>query len=293
VTLVSPLVPNALKASSLRVGLVQMTSDADIERNIRVACDYIRAAHADGAAFVLTPEVTSLLTGDKVLQRERVVAEVDDRMLKAMRALAAELRIWILIGSLALKGERGKFVNRSFLLDPEGAIRAYYDKIHLFDVELGEGRSFRESDQYESGGRAVLAELPWGLLGMSVCYDLRFPQLYRTYAQAGASFLAVPSAFTPWTGDAHWHALLRARAIECGAFVLAPAQTGDHGGGRATYGHSLVVDPWGRIVVDGGSAPGVVMADLDLQAVAEARGRIPSLARDMPFTLETVKAEIS
>lgn len=266
-----------------------MTSGADIDRNIEVACDYIRAAHAEGAAFVLTPEVTSLLTGDKQLQRELVVAEADDRMLAALRVIAAELGIWLLIGSLALKGENGKFVNRSFLLDPRGAIHAHYDKIHLFDVELGEGRSFRESDHYESGSRAVLAQLPWGALGMSVCYDLRFPQLYRTYAQAGASFLTVPSAFTPWTGEAHWHALLRARAIECGAFVLAPAQTGEHGAGRATYGHSLVVDPWGQIVVDGGSEPGVVMVDLDLTAVAEARGRIPSLARDMPFTLETSK----
>lgn len=270
--------------SALRVGLVQMTADGDVARNIRAASDLVRAARDQGADFILTPEVTSLLTSDKAHQRAVVVREEADPALAAFRGLAAELETWLLIGSLPLlEGDDGKFVNRSFLLDPAGAIRARYDKIHLFDVELGEGRSFRESDQYQGGRSGVVAETPFGSVGLSVCYDVRFPQLYRAYAQAGAAILTVPSAFTPWTGEAHWHALLRARAIECGAFVLAPAQTGDHGGGRQTYGHSLVVDPWGQVLADGGTDVGVVMADLDLAAVAEARARIPALGHDVAF----------
>ncbi|MDA5192354.1 carbon-nitrogen hydrolase family protein [Govanella unica] len=272
----------------LPVGLVQMTSDGDVTRNIRVASEFVRAAHGAGAEFVLTPEVTSLLTSDKERQRAMIVPEAADPALAAFRSLAADLRIWLLIGSLPILGASGKFLNRSFLLDPAGAVRARYDKIHLFDVELGEGRSFRESDQYEGGTSAVLAETPWGPLGLSICYDVRFPQLYRAYAQAGAGLLTVPSAFTPWTGEAHWHALLRARAIECGAFVLAPAQTGDHGGGRATYGHSLVVDPWGRVLADGGAEPGVVLVELDLSAVAEARAKIPSLRHDVAFRVDSL-----
>lgn len=272
-----------LSKQTLRAGLVQMTSGGDLAANLATAEALIREAHAAGAEFILTPEVTPLLVHERSVLLANVRSEADDLGLAHFRALAAELHVWLLVGSIALKGPGDKLVNRSFLLGPDGAIAARYDKIHMFDVELGDGRVYRESATYAGGERAVIAAMPFGKVGLSVCYDLRFPGLYRRYAQAGAAILTVPSAFTKWTGAAHWHVLLRARAIETGAFVLAPAQVGDHGGGRLTYGHSLIVDPWGEVLADGGDQPGIVVADLDLAAVAAARSKIPAYNSDIAF----------
>jgi deaminated glutathione amidase len=213
-------------------------------------------------------------------------------VLAALREVAQETGVWLLIGSLAidLSRERGtaegerRLANRSYLVDPGGGVVARYDKIHMFDVDLAGGESYRESNAFRPGGRAVLAETPWGVLGMTVCYDLRFPHLYRALAQAGADFLAIPSAFTVPTGKAHWHVLMRARAIENGCFVFAPAQWGEHAEGRRTYGHSLIVDPWGEVLADAGEGVGIVSARIDLAAIAKARRMVPSLQHDRPFT---------
>ena len=213
-------------------------------------------------------------------------------MLAALREVAQETGVWLLIGSLAIDlsrepgtaGGEHRLANRSYLVDPGGAVVAHYDKIHMFDVDLAGGESYRESNAFRPGGRAVLAETPWGVLGMTVCYDLRFPHLYRTLAQAGADFLAIPSAFTVPTGKAHWHVLLRARAIENGCLVFAPAQWGEHAEGRRTYGHSLIVDPWGEVLADAGEGVGIVSARIDLAAIAKARRMVPSLQHDRPFT---------
>lgn len=275
----------APQGERLRVGLVQMTSGSDMAANIGAAEAMIREAHQRGAALVLTPEATSLLAYDRNFLRATVRPEGEDPALASFRNLAAELGLWLVIGSLPL-ADGDKIANRSFVIAPNGEIAARYDKLHLFDVELGEGRSYRESATYTAGTRGELVATPWGLMGLSICYDIRFPHLYRRYAQAGARFLTVPSAFTPWTGEAHWHVLLRARAIETGCFVLAPAQVGEHGGGRATFGHSLVVDPWGRILGDGGGdAPGLLVVDLDLGEVETARRKIPALQHDVRFEI--------
>lgn len=269
----------------LRVGLVQMTSGSDMAVNLAAAETMIRDAHARGAGLVLTPEATSLLAYDREFLCASVRPEAEDAALALFRKLAAELGLWLVIGSLPL-ADGDKIANRCFVIAPDGAIAARYDKLHLFDVELGAGRSYRESATYTAGTRGELVTTPWGLMGLSICYDVRFPHLYRRYAQEGARILTVPSAFTPWTGEAHWHVLLRARAIETGCFVLAPAQVGDHGGGRATFGHSLVVDPWGRVLGDGGGeAPGLLMVDLDLGEVEAARAKIPALRHDVRFEI--------
>ena len=270
---------------------IQFTAGPDPGPNIGAVSQLIRRAREEGADFVLTPEVTNFIAGGKA-RRETARPEADDPALAAFRALARELRLWLLLGSLVIDpaGEAdlpagdGRLANRSFLLDPEGAITARYDKIHMFDVDLAGGESYRESSAYRPGGRARLAATPWGVLGMSVCYDLRFPHLYRALAQAGAEFLAIPSVFTVPTGRAHWHVLLRARAIETGCFVLAPAQWGEHAGGRKSYGHSLIVSPWGEILADGGEGTGIVSARIDPARVAEARRMVPSLLHDRPFT---------
>lgn len=276
--------PSPAAATRLRVGLAQMTSTSDMAANIAAAEAMIREALAQGAQWVLTPEATSLLAYDRDYLRRTVRPEDADRALARFREIASELGIWLLIGSLPLS-DGDKIANRCFMIAPNGRIAARYDKLHLFDVDLGEGRVYRESAAYTAGSTGELVETPWGLVGLSICYDLRFPHLYRRYAQAGARFLTVPSAFTPWTGEAHWHVLLRARAIETGCFVLAPAQVGEHGGGRATFGHSLVVDPWGRILGDGGDAPGLLVVDLDLDEVETARRKIPSLRHDVAFEI--------
>jgi predicted amidohydrolase len=260
-----------------------MTSTCTVAENVATATALVREAAAGGADLVATPEMTTLMDRDRASAMAKACRQQDDKSLMAFRDLAAELGIMLLIGSMPILSEDGlrkdekRLLNRSFLIGPDGAIIASYDKIHLFDVSLGEGESYRESLTYDAGDRAVVAHLGQASLGLSVCYDLRFGNLYRALAQAGAQVLCVPAAFTQVTGEAHWHVLLRARAIETGAFVIAPAQTGLHEDGRRTYGHSLVVGPWGDIVADGGQACGVTLASLDLAEVQKARARIPAL----------------
>ena len=273
----------------MRVGLVQLSSSDDPAENAEAAARLVREAAAGGAKFVLTPEVTNIVSASRAWQSAVLVHEENDPTLALLRRTAAETDVWLLIGSLALltHDADGRFANRSFLVGPDGAIRARYDKIHMFDVDLDGGETYRESAGFRPGERAVLAEVAGATLGMSVCYDLRFPYLYRDLAKAGAQILSVPAAFTVPTGKAHWHTLLRARAIETGCFVLAPAQVGHHrvseGAERRTFGHSLAVAPWGEVLADGGEAVGVTFADLDLAAVARARGRVPSLTHDRPY----------
>lgn len=272
----------------MRAGLIQLCSSDRPEENLTAAAALIRHAAAEGAELVLTPEVTNCVSLSRSHQHEVLRQEADDPVLAGLRDLAAELEIHLLIGSLALKTDGARFANRSFLIGPDGAVIARYDKIHMFDVEIDGGEAYRESDGFRPGEQAVNAPLPGAILGMTICYDLRFPALYRALAQAGAGILSVPSAFTVPTGRAHWQPLLRARAIETGSFVLAPAQTGTHPAGderrqRRTYGHSLVVDPWGKVLLDMGEAPGAACVDLDLSAIARARARIPSLTHDRAF----------
>jgi len=270
---------------------VQFTAGPDPEPNLRQVTELIRQARGAGADLIMTPEVSNFIESGRK-RRDKARREADDPFLAGMRNLAHETGAWILVGSLVIDpaGESGaeageeRLANRSFLIDAEGAIVARYDKIHMFDIDLPGGESYRESNAYRPGGRSVVAETPWGRLGMTVCYDVRFPHLYRALAQTGADFLAVPSVFTVPTGTAHWHVLLRARAIENGCFVFAPAQWGEHAGGRRSYGHSLIVDPWGEIMADGGEAPGIITAQIDPVRIAKARGMVPSLQHDRGFT---------
>jgi predicted amidohydrolase len=270
--------------SRFRAACVQLRSSDDPAENIRAASALIREARAAGAQFVATPENTALMAPDGGAKLELSRSEENDPALPAFRALAEELGIWLLIGSLAIKVSDTQTANRSFLITPRGAIAARYDKIHLFDVDLPSGEQYRESRSVASGAAAVTADLPWGRVGLSVCYDLRFPQLYRRLAQHGAFALTVPSAFTETTGKAHWHVLLRARAIENGAFVIAPAQGGLHANGRRTYGHSLIVSPWGEILAEAGIDPKIIIAEIDAEESVTARLRVPSLRHDRGFT---------
>ena len=273
----------------MRVGLVQLTSSDDPQANLPVVQDFVAQAAQQGAQFVLTPEVTNCVSNSRSRQEEVLSSEADDPTLAALRAQAKELRIWLLIGSLGLKsdGADPRFFNRSFLISPDGDIVARYNKIHMFDVTLTEDETYRESDGYQPGDRAVLTEVAGIPLGMTVCYDLRFPYLFRGLAKSGARIMTVPAAFSPETGPAHWEVLLRARAIETGSFVLAPAQCGSHavskGRPRNTYGHSMAIDPWGRVLADGGVAPGVTMVDLRLEDVDDIRRRLPSLANERDY----------
>jgi deaminated glutathione amidase len=268
---------------TFRAGLVQMCTGRDVERNLRDASDLVREAAGQGAQYVQTPEITSLMEMERARLFASVHAEESNRAVRYFAELALELKIWLHIGSMPILLANDKIANRSYLFAPDGAIAARFDKIHMFDVALPNGETYRESKNYEAGTRGVLATLPWGVLGLTVCYDLRFPHLYRTLAKAGADFLAIPSAFTRPTGAAHWHVLMRARAIENGCFVLAAAQAGKHEGGRETYGHSLIVSPWGDILAEAGVDPSVIVADICCSEVATARQRIPSLQHDRPF----------
>lgn len=286
-------VPPTAKSAMFRAGLVQMCATKSIEKNLVEATRLIRQAATSGADYVQTPEVTTLMETDKVKMVLAIRPEEGNPALAHFRALARELKIWLHIGSMAVAVAGDRFANRSFLITPEGAIAASYDKIHMFDVQLPGGETYRESKNYRPGEQAVVAELPWGRLGMTICYDLRFAALYRALAQAGASLLAIPSAFAVPTGKAHWHVLMRARAIETGCFVLAAAQGGIHETGRVTYGHSLVVSPWGEIIAEAeGDAAGIVMADIDLAKVAEARGRVPALEHDRAFNVVRAAAKL-
>ena len=273
----------------MKVALLQLSVSDDPVVNLPGTRRMLAEAAANGAGLVLTPEVTNCLSSDRAHQNAVLRHEEEDRTLAALCSDAARHRVWLLIGSLALKtgDEDGRFANRSFLIAPDGTVSARYDKINMFDVDVSETEKYRESSGYRPGDRAVLAATPFGIVGLTICYDLRFPQLYRRLAQSGAQILTVPAAFNDTTGKAHWEVLLRARAIENGAYVLAPAQTGTHaaheGRPRHTWGHSMVVGPWGEIVADGGTEPGITYAEIDLAAVDRARRRIPSLMHDRPF----------
>lgn len=276
---------------AFRVGLVQMCTGRDVDNNLADATSLVREAAGLGAQYVQTPEITTIMELDRKRLFDAIGPDSGNPALLHFARLAHELAIWLHIGSMAIKLESGKVANRSFLFAPTGAIQARFDKIHMFDVELPGGETYRESRNYQAGDAGILAALPWGVLGLTVCYDLRFPHLYRALAKAGADFLAIPSAFTRKTGEAHWHTLLRARAIENGCFVLAAAQAGKHESGRETYGHSLVVSPWGDIIAEAdGTSPGVIVADIDPGAVLEARQRIPSLQHDRSFDIVTAGA---
>jgi deaminated glutathione amidase len=276
---------------SFNAAMIQMRSGLDPAANLAAALDLIDEAKQTGADYVLTPEMTNVLAAKREQLFAKIVAEEQDATLTTLREVARKLAIYIHIGSLAIKASPEKAANRSFLIDRRGEVVARYDKIHMFDVDLAGGESYRESNTYRPGELAMVADLPWGRLGLTVCYDLRFPALYRALAEAGASFLAIPSAFTRQTGEAHWHVLQRARAIENGCFVFAAAQGGKHENGRETYGHSLVVDPWGRVLAEGGTEPGVVMAQIDPSEAVAARGRIPSLHHGRRFELVEPLAE--
>jgi deaminated glutathione amidase len=269
-----------------RAGLVQLRSGRSVAPNLDKAEELIRRAAKGGAIYVQTPENTGLMEVKPELVVEAAESEGKNAPLARLKALARELRIWLHVGSLAVKLDKIRIANRSYLIDPEGRIAARYDKLHMFDVDLPGGESYRESQYFKPGEKAVLADLPFGRLGLSICYDLRFPALYLALAAAGAEIIAVPSAFTRQTGEAHWHALIRARAIETGAFVLAAAQGGLHENGRSTFGHSLVVSPWGEILAEGGEEPCIIFADIELAASAEARARIPALKHGRDFAVE-------
>jgi predicted amidohydrolase len=270
--------------ATFKAACIQMTAGREIGPNLEQAAALIRKAAAAGAQLIMTPENTSIMEPNKALAVEKGLPEASHHGLPFFSALARELGVWLLIGSMAIKLESGKLANRSFLFGPDGRVQARYDKIHMFDVDLPNGETYRESATMQAGQAAVVAETPWGGLGLTICYDLRFAYLHRALAQAGALFLTVPAAFTVPTGEAHWHVLLRARAIETGCFVFAPAQCGTHAEGRKTYGHSLIVAPWGEILADAGTEPGIIVAEIDIAKVQAARGMVPALRHDRSFT---------
>ena len=272
------------RAAPFKAACVQLRSSDDVAENIRETVRLVREAAARGAVFITTTENTTLMAPDGGAKLAQSYDEAHDPALPVFSDLAKELNIWLLAGSLAIKVSETKTANRSFLFAPDGRISARYSKIHLFDVQLASGEVYRESHTVAGGEEAVVAETPWGGIGLSICYDVRFPQLYRRLAQKGAFLFTVPSAFTVPTGSAHWHVLLRARAIENGAFVVAPAQGGEHANGRKTYGHSLIVSPWGEVLAEAGTDPGVIVADIDPELSAEARAKVPNLQHDRLFS---------
>ena len=274
----------------MKVALLQLTSSDDPAENLEIVRGMMQQAADQGARFILTPEVTNCVSSSRAHLAAVLSPQDDDATLAGLREEAARLGVWLLIGSLALKttDPDGRFANRSFLIGPDGAIGAWYDKIHMFDVQVSEVETYRESAGFRPGDSAVLADAGFAKIGMTVCYDVRFPHLHRSLAQAGAQILTVPAAFSPVTGAAHWEPLLRARAIETGCYVLAPAQTGLHpsstGGTRRTYGHSMVISPWGEVLADAGTEPGITFVDLAMDDVAQARARVPALMHDRKFT---------
>lgn len=271
----------------MKAALLQMTSGVDPAANAVTLVDAVVRAAEEGAAMLFTPEMSGLLDRDRARAAASIVAEDEDRVLAAVREAAARAGLWVHLGSLAVRqGER--WANRGFVIDAAGAIRARYDKLHLFDVDLPTGERWRESAAYTAGTSATVVDTPIGRLGLSICYDLRFPDLYRALSDAGATVLTIPSAFTRPTGAAHWEPLLRARAIEAGAYVLAAAQTGEHADGRATHGHALAIDPWGEVLLDMGEAAGLGFVDIDPALVADVRARIPALRHRRPIPAVTV-----
>ncbi len=270
--------------------LVTMRSALLPETSLAKGIELIREAARQGADYVLTPEVSNIMQENRKALFDLLATEEDDKSLKAYRELAKELNIHLHIGSLALRATPERAVNRSFLIAPDGNILATYDKIHMFDIDLPDGESYRESANYQAGETAVISDLPWGRIGLTICYDVRFPALYRALAESGASFITVPAAFTKKTGEAHWHTLLKARAIENGCFIFAAAQGGKHENKRETFGHSLIIDPWGEILAEGGIEPGVVLAKIDPARVVEVRKSIPSLQHGRRFGVADPKA---
>ena len=265
------------------VACIQLNSSREIGPNIEATSRLVREARGTGADLILTPENTTCIEPRRDLILAKAHPESSHPAVPAFQALASDIGAWLLIGSLTIKLDEKTCANRCFLFDPKGRIAARYDKIHMFDVDLANGERYRESATFRPGRRAVTADLPWGRLGLTICYDLRFAFLYRALAQAGAAFLSVPAAFTRPTGQAHWHVLMRARAIETGCFVFAPAQTGEHAEGRKTYGHSLIVAPWGEVLADAGEDVGFITARIDPAEVVEARGMVPALRHDRSF----------
>lgn len=276
----------------MRAALFQMTSGIDPAANAAAIVEMIARAKGEGADMLFTPEMAGYLDRDRARAAATLRCQADDGVLAAVRDAAARKGLWVHIGSLPLKDERadGRWANRSFLIDDTGAIRATYDKIHLFDVDLATGESWRESSAYGPGEQVVAADTPWGRMGFSICYDMRFPDLYRALTNAGATILLAPAAFTVPTGQAHWHVLLRARAIEAGCFLIATAQVGNHADGRTTYGHSLVVDPWGDVLLDMGETAGLALVDLDLSRIDAVRGRVPAIANRRPIPAQVTLA---
>ncbi len=275
---------------SLRVGLLTMCASRSVEQNVAETCRLVEAAAAKGAKYVQTPEFTTLMEMQSAKLFAATLPEENNPAVLQFQALAKRLGIWLHVGSIGVLVASGKIGNRSLVFTPEGKIAARYDKLHMFDAALGSGEKFRESKNFEPGSEAVIVGTPWGGLGLTVCYDLRFPALFRALAQGGAGIIAVPSAFQRSTGEVHWHPLLQARAIETGSYILASAQAGMHECGRETYGHALIVDPWGKIVVEAGVEPAVTIFDVELGKVVEARQRIPSLEHDRPFKMVKVAA---
>ena len=276
---------------TFKAAMIQLRSGLAPDANIDAAVKLIGEAKAAGADYVQTPEMTNILAAKREQLFAAIVEEELDPALAAFRDAARKHGIYVHVGSLAIRLSTDRAANRSFLIDPKGDIAARYDKIHMFDVDLGNGESYRESNNYRAGDVAITADLPWGRLGLTICYDVRFPALYRALAEAGATMLAIPSAFTQQTGEAHWHILNRARAIENGAFVMAAAQGGKHENGRSTYGHSLIVDPWGNVLAEGGQDPGFIIAEIDPSLVGKARSRIPSLQHGRRFEIVEPMAE--
>ncbi|MCH7880662.1 MAG: carbon-nitrogen hydrolase family protein [Proteobacteria bacterium] len=272
--------------TTFNAACVQNTATRDIEANIDWVCERIVEAHSEGADFIALPETVGLIEPVSEQIPDLCFEQENDAGLAAFRAQARDLEVSILVGSQLIKVPDGRIVNRSFLLDDKGEISAHYDKLHLFDIQLSNGEFYRESDVIAPGDKAVVATTPWGKLGMTVCYDLRFAALYRALAQNGAQFITIPSAFTQTTGKAHWHMLVRARAIETGCYIIAPNQCGHHVDRRASWGHSLIVDPWGKVLADAGAEPGIVYAEIDLSSVERAHRKIPALTHDRAFSIE-------
>ena len=268
----------------MKIAVLQMTAGIDPADNARTLVQSVRDAKAGGAEMLFTPEMSNLIDRNRARAAETIRSEAEDPVLAEVRTAAAEHGLWVHLGSLAVRGDApdGKWRNRAFVIAPDGSIAARYDKIHLFDVDLASGESWRESAVYEGGEQAVAVRLPVAVLGLSICYDIRFSAVFSALSRAGADIIAVPAAFTVPTGQAHWHVLLRARAIENACFVVAAAQTGEHEDGRSTYGHSLVIDPWGEILLDMGEAPGLGFAELDLARIADVRARVPVIANRRP-----------
>ncbi len=272
-----------------RAACLQLNSGSDLAVNLAAVKSRVCEAAGNGAHFVLTPEYSLMMDGSGRVMRERALDPDGGATLVELQNLALTNKVWLLVGSLTLKTGEERIVNRSYLIAADGTVVATYDKIHMFDVTLPDGKVIRESSSYRPGEQAVVATTPWGKLGMSICYDVRFPHLYRALAQQGAEFITVPASFQHQTGKVHWHTLLKARAIENAAYILAPAMCGEHPGNRQTYGHALIVDPWGEVLADGGEAPGIISADIDPARVAKIRSMMPSLEHDRQYAMATIK----